>query len=135
MKVSGNTQVNAVGATCFTLAVLLTISRIRNYTSELNSYWFQYALVIPIAMGASALAFWCGFSFGRRLLQFLVGILLVMGIGWLIAGIVREPSIVGLGMIPEVFVLVIFAFCFWVLTFSKSLEIEIQHRKEKQRAR
>lgn len=135
MKVSGNTQINTVSAVCFALAVFLAISRIRNYTSELNSDWFQYALVIPIAIVASALALWCGFSFGRRLLQFFTGILLVMGGGWLIAGTVRDPSILGLGMIPELIVLVIFAACFWVLTFSKSLENEIQHREEKHRIR
>jgi len=131
MKVSGNTQVTAVSAACFTLAVLLTISRVRNYTSELNPYWFRYALFIPIATGASALAFWCGFGFGRRLLQFFVGLSVVMGIGWLIAGAVRDPPIFGLGTMPRVFVLVTFAVCFWALTFSKSLEHEMQRRKEK----
>lgn len=133
MKVSGKAQINMISAVCFALAVLLTISRIRNYTSELNSYWFQSALVIPIAMGASALALWCGFNFGRRLLQFITGIVLVMGGGWLIAETVRDPSILGLGMMPKLIVLVIFAFCFWTLTFSKSLEKEIQHREEKHR--
>lgn len=133
MKVSGNTQINTVSAVGFALAVFLAISRIRNYTSELNSDWFQYALVIPIAIGASALAFWCGFSFGRRLLQFFTGIVLVMGGGWLIAGTLANPSIFGLGMIPRLIVLVIFAFCFWVLTFSKSLESEIQRRAGIQR--
>ena len=133
MKVSGNTQVIAVSAACFTLAVLLTISRITNYTSELNPDWFQYALVLPIAIGVSALALWCRIGAGRRLLQFFIGILLVMGVSWLIAGAVRDPPIFGLGTIPEVFVLVIFAVCFWVLTFSKSFENEMQRHKEKHR--
>ncbi|MGH7000658.1 MAG: hypothetical protein ACREEA_04065, partial [Stellaceae bacterium] len=95
----------------------------------------QYEIEIPIAMGASALALWRGCRFGRRLLRVFTGILLVMGGGWLIAGTVRDPSIFGLGMVPKLIVLVIFAFCFWVLTFSKPLENEIQHREEKHRIR
>src|SRR5215469_12146843 len=133
MKVSGNTQITAVSAACFTLAVLLLVSRITKYTSDLDPYWFQYVLVLPIAIGMSALALWCGIGAGRRLLQFFIGILLVMGVGWLIAGAVRVPPIIGLAIMPEVFVLVIFAVCFWALTFSKPLENEMRRRKEKRR--
>jgi len=133
MKVSGNTQITAVSAACFTLSVLLIVSRITRYTSDLDPYWFQYALVLPIAIATSALALWLGIGVGRRLLQIFIGILLVMGVGWLIAGAVRVPPIIGLAIMPEVFVLVIFAVCFWALTFSKPLENEMRRRKKKRR--